>query len=89
MPDHEEMSLAEVTGRSSISDWTHQGSATPGIGSCDRTLSNSDQTLSEAVTGHTGGTVHHHGSVLSMTGRPDARSAASDRFQKGSRAVPT
>ena len=32
-------------------------------------LSNSDQTLSEAVTGRTGDTVRHHGSVFSMIGR--------------------
>ena len=61
MQDREEMSPVEVTEHSSMSDQTHRCLATPGVG-------NYDQTLSEAVTGRTGDTVHRHSSVFSVTG---------------------
>ena len=41
-------------------------SATTGVSSCDRTLS-------EAVTGHTDDTVLRHGNVFSVTGRRGTR----------------
>ena len=65
------MSSAKATGRGTNKDRTRpiSCSATPGVGSCDRTLSSSDQMLSEAVTGRTGDNVHHHGSVFSVIGR--------------------
>ena len=71
MQDREETSLAEVTGRGPNKDWTRpiSCSATPGVVSCDLTLSSSDQTLSEAVTGCTGDNVHRHDSVFSTTRR--------------------
>ena len=43
--------------------------ATQGIDSYDQTLSSSDRTLSEAVIGRTGDTVHRHDSVFNVTGR--------------------
>ena len=57
------MSLTEVTRRGPNKDRTRSisCSTTPSADSCDRTLS-------EAVTGCTGDTVHRHGSVFSMTG---------------------
>ena len=95
MQDREETSSVEVTEHDPNKDRTRliSCSATPGVGSCDWTLSSSDRTLSEAVTGHTGDTVHRHGNVFSVTGRsgtgrPDARSTMSDRFQRGSKAAP-
>ena len=79
---------AEVIGHGPNKDRTRliSCSATPGVGSSDRTLS-------EAVTGRTGDTVHRHDNVFSVTGRngtgrPDARSAASNRFQRGSGVAP-
>ena len=82
MPDREETSFTEVTGRSTgrspYRDRTCpiSCSATAGVSSYDRTLS-------EAVTGHTDDTVLHHGNVYSVTGRSgtgrsDAQSTASD-----------
>ena len=70
MQDCEEMCSAEVTGRGPNKDRTRliSSTATPGVSSCARTLSSSDQTLIEAVTGRTGDTVYRHGSVFSMTG---------------------
>ena len=64
MQDREETSSAEVTGRGPYRDRTRpiSCSAAPGVGSCDRTLS-------EAVTGHTGDTVHRHSNIFNMTGR--------------------
>ena len=63
MQDHEETSLAEVIGRGPMSDRMRliRCQATVGVDSYD-------QTLSEAVIGCTGDTVHCHGSVFSMTG---------------------
>ena len=60
-------------------------SATAGVSSCDRTLS-------ETVTGRTDDTVLRHGNIFSVTGRsdtgrPDAQSTTSDRVQRGSRAA--
>ena len=71
MQDREETSPAEMTGCSPNKDQTRpiSCSATPGVDNCDRTLNSSDRTLSEAVTGRTGDTVHRHDSVFSVTGR--------------------
>ena len=57
------MSSTEVTERGPYKDRTRliSCSATAGI-------NNSDRALSEAVTGCTGDTVHHHGNVLSVFG---------------------
>ena len=58
------MSQVEVTRRGPMSDrmCLIKCQATTGISSCDRTLS-------EAVTGCTGDTVHRHGSDFNMTER--------------------
>ena len=71
MQDREETSSVEVTEHDPNKDRTRliSCSATPGVGSCDWTLSSSDRTLSEAVTGHTGDTVHRHNNIFNMTGR--------------------
>ena len=60
-------------------------SATAGVSSCDRTLS-------EAGTGRTDDTILRHGNVFSVTGRsgtgrPDAQSTTSDRVQSGASAT--
>ena len=64
MQDREETSSAEVTGRGPYRERTCpiSCSATAGVSSCDRTLS-------EAVIGRTDDTVLRHGNVFSVTER--------------------
>ena len=64
MQDREETSSVEVTGRGPYRERTRliSCSATAGVSSYDRTLS-------EAVTGCTDDTVLRHGNVFSVTGR--------------------